>query len=63
MKALLAQWQEIDDEIESLVQEQKRLKADALAKRKAFMDALKVLKETQAKKTKLDKPTMLQFYN
>jgi hypothetical protein len=63
-EALLAQWQKIDDEIESLIQEQKRLKTDALAKRKAFMEASKVLKELQAKKnTKLDKPTIATVEN
>ena len=62
-EALLAQRQEIDDEIESLTQEQKRLKADASAKRKAFMEASKVLKELQAKKTKLDKPTIATIEN
>ncbi len=52
-QALLDQRQKNDDEIELLVQEQKRLKADALLKRKAYMEASKALKELQSKKTKL----------
>jgi hypothetical protein len=55
--SLLEQWQVIDDEIESLSMEQKRLKADASAKRISFMEAAKAMKEQTAKKTKLDKPT------
>jgi hypothetical protein len=37
--------------------EQKRLKADASAKQKSFMEVTKALKEKIAKKMKLDKPT------
>ncbi len=61
--SLRAQRQELDDEIEALSQEQKRLKVDASSKRKTFLESSKALKEEQAKKTKLDRPTTATMEN
>jgi hypothetical protein len=61
--ALQTQRQELDDEIEALSQEQKRLKADASGKRKTFLESSKALKEEQAKKTKLDRPATATMEN
>jgi hypothetical protein len=61
--SLQTQKQELDDEIEWLSQEQKRLKANASDKRKTFLDTSKALKEDQAKKTKIDRPTTATMEN
>ncbi len=62
-ESLHAKRQELDDAIESLVKEQKRLKEDATSKRKIFYAAAKAYKEIQAQKTKLDKPTVATVEN
>lgn len=56
IEAMQAQKQELDEEIEWLSQEEKRLKTDASAKRKTFLDASKALKHEQEKKNKIDSP-------
>ncbi len=49
--SMLRQQQELDDEIESLSDEQKRLKADAKEKQKSFFESSKALKDEQVKET------------
>jgi len=61
--SLLAQRQELDDAIKSLLDQQKRLKADASAKRKIFAEASKALKDIQSKKSKIDTPTIATMEN
>jgi hypothetical protein len=61
--SLLAQRQELDDAIKSLLDQQKRLKADASAKRKIFAEAFKALKDIQSKKSKIDTPTIATMEN
>jgi hypothetical protein len=59
--SLQTQRQELDDEIEALSQEQKRLKADAFGKHKTFLESSKALKEEQAKKQNLTGPPPQQW--
>ena len=62
-ESLLSEKQELEDAIESLVEEQKRLKEDTSSKQKIFSDASRTHEEVVAKKTKMDKPTFATVEN
>jgi len=57
LESLQTQRQELDNEIEWLTKDLKRLKIDASEKRKTFLETSKALKLEQAEKTMLDSPS------